>query len=1005
MDIRGIDAFAEELGEWIHYAPDKPYREGDEFVCWCPYHENPETSHKPSVTWKPIAKTKTWQLGVFHCFADCGLPSDARKVRRTWKQIQMSNGMRKFSDADLNAISLAPQPEHEPPKGKQKTHKRSLTNKAGKARKQPKISDETWAEYKEILFEDRNLVEWWYEHKGITEDTLRKFDVVWAPSKGCYMFPVYTVDGTLDGYRLYDPFHEDRDKKRWYVTENRSHNQLWGTQQCDHDSESIIIMEGETDLMLAYQDGYHNAVTHTGGAGTWKSDWSNWFTGKIAYICYDPDEAGNKGRDKVSQSLQGIARAVYAIELPAGMDYSEWRSNDHESAEFQGFINDAKELWSDRSGDLPASGIPVKSVSEVKDVTDDNVRSMRVYIAGKAEEPWVAPRDVTISCGQNQGKKCDGCPMFTGSRNEVTSRSFSFSPAQHDSLIAMMNQKDNVKIGLVQDQLSLHCNKIDLDETDRWHIEQISIEDPVDESNGILGDTRYTAYHFYGSGAAKIEQSHDYKLVFRKLADPRTQVLAIAAWNAERTLTDLDNFTITKGIKSQLKQFKPDKPGVHTLAECLDAKYDDLSANVTKIAMRQDLHFMYDLVIHSAASFMYNGMEVKKGMIDAIIVGDTRTGKSETVSKMNAHYHAGAMVSGENSSFAGLVGGVGEIVGSRQKMANWGILPRNHNRMVVIDEVSGLGELLGKMSSVRSEGRAEVNKQGGGEVPAMVRLLWLGNPAPYNRNGDTRMISEYRHGAVSALQELVKAQEDIARFDIAMAVVGDDVSNDEIYGLRSGDISHTYTSEACHSMVMFAWTRKQDQIKFSDEVINAIHKAASRLSAIYVESPPLVQRTNIDTKLARLCASLAIMTYSVEDDGETVVVLPEHVEYIEQFIRQQYDHDRFGYGTVSSVQRKRVERGDENADEMYNYLNTGASAGLPGMPNGIELAEILNALGSDGGSFAVRDLVEMSSDMRMQSVPTKLMNIGMFARKGGRFVLTPTMIQILDMLNEDDGDE
>ena len=47
------------------------------------------------------------------------------------------------------------------------------------------------------------------------------------------------------------------------------------------------------------------------------------------------------------------------------------------------------------------------------------------------------------------------------------------------------------------------------------------------------------------------------------------------------------------------------------------------------------------LPIHSLTSFMFEGKAVTKGWLECLVIGDTRTGKSETATAMAKHYGAG----------------------------------------------------------------------------------------------------------------------------------------------------------------------------------------------------------------------------------------------------------------------------------------------------------------------------------------------------------------------------
>lgn len=82
-----------------------------------------------------------------------------------------------------------------------------------------------------------------------------------------------------------------------------------------NDAHTVVICEGEVDCMLLDQAGYQ-AVSSTGGAGTWKPEWVRFFTHcRKVYLLFDNDEAGLNGLKKV-HTLMRRAKPIF---LPAGV--------------------------------------------------------------------------------------------------------------------------------------------------------------------------------------------------------------------------------------------------------------------------------------------------------------------------------------------------------------------------------------------------------------------------------------------------------------------------------------------------------------------------------------------------------------------------------------------------------------------------------------------------------------------------------------------------------------
>ncbi|MEK9208328.1 MAG: hypothetical protein AAB922_07610, partial [Patescibacteria group bacterium] len=178
--------------------------------------------------------------------------------------------------------------------------------------------------------------------------------------------------------------------------------------------------------------------------------------------------------------------------------------------------------------------------------------------------------------------------------------------------------------------------------------------------------------------------------------------------------------------------------------------------------MRDDILHAFDLVAYSVLHFDFLRQRVRKGWVEGLVLGDTRCGKSETAQRLVQHYRAGEVATGENATYAGLIGGMQQT--QKTWSITWGKIPLNDRRMLVIDEVSSLDHAaIARMSSVRSSGVAEVVKIQTERTASRVRLLWIGNPRR------PRPLASYNSG-VEAVQELIGQPEDVARFDFAVAV-------------------------------------------------------------------------------------------------------------------------------------------------------------------------------------------------------------------------------------------
>jgi putative DNA primase/helicase len=91
----------------------------------------------------------------------------------------------------------------------------------------------------------------------------------------------------------------------------------------------VYIVEGEKDADRLFQQWGLLATTNPGGAGKWRKEYNQYFSGFDAVILPDNDEPGRKHARDVAANLLSVAACVRILELP-GLpgkgDVSDWLS-------------------------------------------------------------------------------------------------------------------------------------------------------------------------------------------------------------------------------------------------------------------------------------------------------------------------------------------------------------------------------------------------------------------------------------------------------------------------------------------------------------------------------------------------------------------------------------------------------------------------------------------------------------------------------------------------------
>lgn len=132
-----------------------------------------------------------------------------------------------------------------------------------------------------------------------------------------------------DGVKLRAaPTNTAPNKGRYLKQEEKP--QLYYGSTLNDEMKEVIICEGEIDCLVLNQIGF-NAVSSTSGAGTFYESWVKKLPkGCDCVLCFDNDEAGNQGREKVRDLLREHRKDIRLLDIrfpankPKGFDVSDF---------------------------------------------------------------------------------------------------------------------------------------------------------------------------------------------------------------------------------------------------------------------------------------------------------------------------------------------------------------------------------------------------------------------------------------------------------------------------------------------------------------------------------------------------------------------------------------------------------------------------------------------------------------------------------------------------------
>lgn len=751
----------------------------------------------------------------------------------------------------------------------------------------PEISATEIEFHHQQLLKHPQMRKWLNEVRGINMDTIVKYKL---GTDGHRLWIPIDVKGKYVNVRKHSPNKRDKIKTMSYSAGHGS-VRLWPDSSIIP-GDSILLCEGELDCLLANQMGF-NAVTVTGGAGTWKDE----FTTAIKHvssvnIVYDIDLAGRAGVNLVSRKIVSLGKTIKDVLLPittpANGDLTDWVVAYQGNAERLKELIENAEVWKEAASDMgPVLVQAAARATDLGRVSDPALLGRRVAlratVMGIDSTPYVAPREIELFCKRvNTLKQCAFCPIAHAGGKVVVNvpefsqdilRSFDVSEEQQRSHYRKA-------VGVVPG-----CPHWEFKVNDSYIIYDVRLIPEINYTTAV--DTEYIARQGYIIGAG-IKANHTYNLEGTAYASPKDQYLTMLLDKAVPVKDSLDDFKLTDDQIKSLEIFRNETSVKEKMFEIAN----DISSNVTHIVDREVLVNVIDLAYHSVLSFNFQGRYVTKGRVDVLVIGDTRCGKSETFLGIVNHYMAGEIITGENTSKAGLLGGA-QQTGNRW-MTTWGKIPMNDRRLLIVDEISGMStEDIGQLSGVRASGIAEITKIQSERMLARTRAIWAGNPR------SNRPLSGYDTG-VQAVQELIGRPEDTARFDVAVCLRSGDVPLDRINTTRQQNVPHRFTNKLCNKLVMWAWSRKPENIVFTKEAEQLCLDLATKMSERYSSAIPLVEGAEQRIKLARLSVACAVRLFSTSD-GEIVLVKPEHVEYVHSLLEEIYSGPALNYLAYSKV--------------------------------------------------------------------------------------------------------
>lgn len=157
-----------------------------------------------------------------------------------------------------------------------------------------------------------------YLHKrGLTDIVINEYKLGYGQfyRKPWITIPIKDIYGNYSFFKLrQDPAFGD--DKITYPKGVEAQLYDWSTLVKNNNDEQLVISEGELDRLLLISRGV-SAISSTHGAMTFKNEWVEKIgKNRKIYICFDNDEAGKKGSERVAKMVENGGCETHIITLP-----------------------------------------------------------------------------------------------------------------------------------------------------------------------------------------------------------------------------------------------------------------------------------------------------------------------------------------------------------------------------------------------------------------------------------------------------------------------------------------------------------------------------------------------------------------------------------------------------------------------------------------------------------------------------------------------------------------
>lgn len=651
------------------------------------------------------------------------------------------------------------------------------------------------------------------------------------------------------------------------------------------DEDKIYVVEGEKDCIAARAQGF-NAVTSTGGSAI-PSEEIYLFKNKDVVLMLDTDSVGKRNVKNYVTLLKGVARSIQIVDLPV-KDFADYY-HEYKNVDIDQYTRDYAEVQQAEES-VEATDITLVR-SEFTENLNTWVKLNKMSVSGVEPKIYTIPTKLKVVCKNAACSK--PCPLAFSNSSDAA-QYVDVDPRQ---MLQFVDSADSAQDTFLRKLYG--CRSVTAEPVDYINCQKVIFQESASFIDGLEESSFESRYGIYMYTDFRLNATLKYNFEACRVTDPRTQKNYYMIRSAEnlgmlRPVVNEDNFEKFRKVARESLNFQ----------ELINTYYNEWMPALA-IEGRPDLFGALILTYCSVTEIPWQA-GIIKGWLDTMVIGDTRTGKSQMAQRLVKTLGMGGYINGENARRTGVIGGVQRFGDSW--VITWGAIPMNDRGLLIIDEASGLEvDDIKDLSSTRSSGAVTLNKIVKGEARARTRLIWLSNP----RSG--RNLADFYWKGYGAFQEFIPVAEDQARYDLVLTAAREDI--DVLDGI---DSEVQPKVEPWIDLFNAAWGLPAEDIIFPQGFKVKVREVSHRINDEY-GGGPLIVGVAVHEKLLRICCAVAVLCGEIHEGK--LYVSEKHLEWAYEFLKMTLEKESFAYADYIREFKRAQSKKTENVKFIRGLLS------------------------------------------------------------------------------------